>query len=76
MMEPFYIRQTAEPMSPVDRNDWASRCMDEARDQGAKLCRFSIHQRHPNLFLVEAWNAPAHEVGDQGEPRWQLTKSD
>lgn len=73
-MEPFYIRQSNEPMDTVQRNEWASKCADEARLEGAQLCRFSIHPTIPHLFLVEGWKLKAHEVGDQSEPRWQLSK--
>lgn len=74
VMEPFYIRQSAEPMDKTELNAWAEQCAAEARAQGAMHGRFSIHPTHPHLFLVEGWNASAKEVGDEGEPRWQLVE--
>lgn len=71
-MEPFYIRQTSEPMTLDERRKWFRECADEARSQGAKLARASIHPEHEHVCLVEAWSALAHEVGDQGEPRFSF----
>lgn len=72
-MEPFYIRQTAEPRTQTDRRLWVEQAVAEARGQGAKLFRCSYHPDNENLLLVEAWNADAREVGDQGAIRWSLT---
>ena len=71
-MEPFFIRQTAEPMSQVERRDWFGWCAVEARKAGAKLCRAHIHPDNEDLLLFEAWDAVAADVGDPGDPRWQL----
>ncbi len=69
-MEPFYIRQSNEPMDSVALNEWAAACAKEAQEQGANLGRFSIHPTIPHLYLVEGWKDKI--VPDQGEPRWQL----
>lgn len=46
-MEPFYIRQSAEPMDSVARNEWASMCAAEARQEGALLGRKTFNEHTP-----------------------------
>lgn len=75
-MEPFYIAQTNERKTPEGKMEWFRERAREAQDEGAKLCRFSQHQEIPDLILVEGWKALAHEVGDQGDIRWQLGYAD
>lgn len=70
-MEPFYIRQTAEPLTPMQRDAWAAECASDAIRKGAKLCRFTVSS-DGSMALVEAWLERAFAVGDQGEPRWSL----
>ena len=71
-MEPFYIRQTAEPMTDAERRDWFNICAQEAKTEGAEICRFSVGN-DASLALVEGWKGKLYEIGDQGEPRFVLT---
>ena len=69
-MEPFYIRQSAEPKTIGERMAWFRACAQEARAEGAQLCRFTVHDADNSLLLVEGWKE--FRVHDQGEPRWSL----
>lgn len=71
-MEPFYIRQTAEPMDSAERREWFTQCGWEAQRLGAKLCRYSVSD-DGRLSLVEAWPAVAADVGYQGPPRFSYS---
>lgn len=72
-MEPFYIRQTSDPMLTREQaQDWAASCAKQAFREGAMFCRFSISE-DGKTYLVEAWNAPAHKVDDQGPPRFSFS---
>ena len=74
MSEPFYIRQTAEPMTQDQRRDWFQTCAQEAKAEGAQHARFTIHPAFPSLCLVEAWKERV--VADEGEPRWAIRSAD
>jgi predicted hydrocarbon binding protein len=72
LIEPFFIQQNADLESDDEVKEWFRSCGKEARSEGAKLFRFS---KHPdmNVYLVEAWDKKAYEIGDQGPVRWQFT---
>lgn len=62
MSDPFYIRQTAEPMEPDKQRAWFQACADEAKAAGATWCRFSVHPQDARILLVEGWkHRPSHE---------------
>lgn len=75
-LEPFYVRQTFERMTPEEAQSWAVACFDEARSEGAHHARVTAMSCGPGL-LVEAWKETTREVcfekgPREGEPRWQL----
>lgn len=69
-MEPFYIRQTAERMTPDDQRAWFQKCADEAKSEGGRHARFSV-SHDGQLSLVEAWKE--RRVPEEGKPRWQIS---
>lgn len=70
-MEPFYIRQTADVSLGDKAREWFDMCAAEAKAEGATQCRFS---HHPGpILLVECWNIPPRDIGDQGEYRLSVT---
>ncbi len=76
MIEPFYVRQTAEQSALDDPQKWARQCIDEAKSAGGKSCRLSISE-DKTMLLFEAWDKMLHEVeaaGGQGDQRWMLQR--
>ncbi len=73
MVEPFYIRQTAEPDALSDPQAWFRVCTEEAKAAGGKHARYSTHDDPPAL-LMEAWDVEFGELGPDGEgdQRWSL----
>lgn len=66
----FYVRQTAD-IHPEDIRMWFAMCSDEAREEGATFCRFSVDDHeNPKAAIVEGWKK---EPKDQGDIRWALT---
>lgn len=74
MSEPFYIRQSGETRTFEEQMQWFKQCAEEAKSEGAQLCRFSRHPDDVNLLLVEGWRERV--VPDQGPIRWSLTYAD
>lgn len=72
MVEPFYIRQSAEHTDPDAQYEWMKLCASEAQAEGAKFCRFSRHPELLSLVLVECWRESMQEVGDQGQQRFSV----
>lgn len=73
MSEPFYIRQSHENRTPEQAKEWFHQCAEEAKSEGAQLCRFSHHPNDKTLLLVEGWKEKY--VADQGPLRWSETES-
>lgn len=71
-IEPIYIAQTSEPEHIQNRDKWFRKRMDEAKQKGAQLARFTIGCPilDGEVLLIECWKEK--RVDDQGEPRWQL----
>lgn len=68
MSEPFYLRQTAEDMSPEEQRRWVEAEVANAKAQGAVWFRVTKHPQHENVVLVEAWKK---RPSDEGEPRFR-----
>lgn len=68
--EPEFIAQNGEHLTAEQRRQWFRSRTEEAKAEGAVLCRYSVHETMPNLILFEAWTA---RPSDQGEPRWQIS---
>jgi hypothetical protein len=58
-------------MTDDERRAWFKARATEAREQGAVMARYSIHETIPNLALFEAWKVAPK---DQGDVRWQLVR--
>lgn len=73
MTEPFYIWQSAEQMTGDERAAWFDKCAAEAKAEGAKHARFSVHPTN-GWVLVEAWKERPIADGalQEGDPRWQV----
>jgi len=73
MVEPFYVRQSAEPQTDAERQQWFKDAMREAKDRGAKHARFSIHPTY-GWVLIEAWDIERPDLaGGEGNPRWLVS---
>lgn len=71
-MEPDYLAQTAEPMTPDERREWFRSRAREAGAQGCVHGRMSVDDaENPTMALVEAWKV---RPSDEGEPRWQMVE--
>lgn len=70
LTEPFYIRQSHEKRTPQEVSAFFMRSAEEAKAEGANLCRFSHHPDDKSLLLVECWREKV--VEDQGPLRWSL----
>ena len=70
--EPIFIAQTAKAHSSEKKREWIVATSDRARAKGVVSCRVSVHETIPNLILFEGWNIPLHEVGDQGDLRFNI----
>lgn len=68
MSEPFYIRQTSEPMTPEERSKWLAKCREEALKEGATWARATINEK-PYAVLLEAWKT---RPKNEGEPRFSF----
>lgn len=68
-MEPDFIAQCGEPMTPEERMSWLKKRANEANAKGATFHRASIHPEQPDLTLLESWKVAPE---DQGKPRWQM----
>ena len=67
MAEPFYIRETAEPMTVDQQRQWFRAAAAEAQAEGGTFPRFSIHPRDARRLLIEVWKV---RPSDQGKQRW------
>ena len=72
-MEPDFIAQTAEPMTPDERRIWVEAQVAAGRADGATFFRASVHPEIAYLTLMEGW---AKQPEDQGEQRWQMESYD
>ncbi len=72
MIEPLFIAQTAEPMTPEERMIWLHAQADAGRSSGATFFRASVHPDIEHLTLIEGWK---EQPEDQGEAQWQLESS-
>lgn len=72
-MEPEFLSQSAEPMTPGQQREWFSMQAFHASERGATFHRYSHHQEKPDLILYEGWK---QRPEDQGDPRWQLVPLD
>lgn len=68
-MEPDFIFQTAEEMTPEQRMEWLRLHSGEANDLGATFHRATVHPKIKHLTLLESWIVRPE---DQGDPRWQM----
>src|ERR1044071_2449512 len=57
-MEPDFLSQNGENLTPEQSRAWFQERAKEAEAQGARLHRFSIHPTEPHLFLYEGWKDP------------------
>lgn len=75
-IKPFYVSQIADPMTDDERARWFDACAKEAKAQGARHGRFSVHPVY-GWLLVEAWSCRSYELGPdgEGEPRWLMSAS-
>ena len=73
MSEPDFISQTAEPMTPEQRQEWFRWRVTEAENEGATFHRYSHHPGNPDILLHEGWKV---RPDDQGEPRFQFTPTE
>ena len=68
-MEPDFLSQTAEPMTPEQRQEWFRFEAFQAAENGATFHRYSVHPENLELLLYEGWKV---RPDNQGEPPWQL----
>lgn len=71
-IEPIFIAQTSEAHSSKEKREWVSAVSVEAKSKGVVSCRVSLHDVIPDLLLFEGWSVPLHEVGDQGDLRFNV----
>ena len=69
MAKLIYLRQSAEPRSEKEKREWFGECVHQARAEGCKAVRTSVHPDDDNLTLVEGWDV---EPKRMGEPRWSM----
>lgn len=72
-MEPFYVRQTANPEDLAERREWFRKCTEESKSEGAQHARFSMSP-DGSLILTEAWKE--RRVPDEGAPRFSYAAVD
>jgi hypothetical protein len=69
MSEPIYIRQTGEPKTPNEKEDWVLSAVADARAQGAVFFRLSWLECDFPLMLLEGWS---EQPDNCGYPRWMF----
>jgi hypothetical protein len=71
-MEPDFVSQTAEPLTPEQGGNWCRQRAREAERKGAAHHRFTFHPDR-RILLYEGWKV---RPDDEGEPRFQLESAD
>lgn len=65
--EPFYIRETMEPMTPEQQRQWFADAAAEAKVEGGTWPRYTVHPRDARRLLIEVWKVRPH---NEGAPRF------
>lgn len=73
LMEPDYLAQNGDPMTPQEARTWMETRATEAKAMGCRHGRYSYEPDH-KIYLVEGWRVRPEKDGSlcEGEPRFQF----
>lgn len=77
-MKPDFSRQTAEPMTVTERDEWCQVAIAQFQENGANTVRLTLNEKTvPGvmLTLVEGWRTALSD-GDLPPPHFFVTKGE